>query len=95
MNGTRFVVVTTDERRRGVFAGWLESVDGDRVILRDGQMCVYWSKATRSVVGLSTHGPQTGSRVSPAAPRLELNGVTAVMDTTEQARTAWQAEPWD
>jgi len=90
----RFVVITTDHTRRGVFAGILEEYEKDRAVLRDAQMCVYWSESTRSVLGLASHGPQRGSRVGPPVPRLEVDGVVAVIDATKEARKKWEAQPW-
>ena len=87
-----FVVVTTD--KIGVFAGQLDARDGDSIILKDGQMCVYWSRDVRGVVGLAATGPTKDCRVTKAATKIELNGVTSVMTCTDAARKAWEAEPW-
>ena len=92
---SRFVVVTTDINRRGVFAGFLESQEDDRVVLAEARNCIYWSAETKGVLGLAAHGPQAGSRIGPAAPRLELNGVTAIVDVTEEAQKRWELEPWE
>ena len=92
----KHVVVTTDESRRGVFSGQLETNDGaGNVILLNARMCIYWSRETRGVLGLAATGPAKGSRVSPAVPRIVLNGVTSIMDMTEQAIQAWEEEPWN
>lgn len=93
----RFVVVTTGEGRRGVFAGTLEKHDPDKetCVLSDAQMCVYWPRSTKGVVGLAATGPTSGSRITPACPRMELNGVTAVMDCTEEAKENWGKQPWE
>ncbi len=88
----RNVVITTD--KRGVFAGKLESNEGDRAVLLDAQMCVYWSKATRGVLGLAAAGPAEGSRIGPPVPRIELNGVTSVIDMAPEAIAKWKAQPW-
>jgi hypothetical protein len=90
----RFVVVTTDHTRRGVFAGILVEHEGDRVVLEQAQNCVYWSEETRGVLGLAAMGPQKGSRIGPSVLRLELDGVTAIMDATKEAREKWQSQPW-
>ena len=90
----RYVVVTTDLNRRGVFGGILESAKGDAAVLRDARMCVYWSRETKGVVGLAAIGPQEGSRISAPAPRIEINGVTAIMDCTPEARALWESAPW-
>lgn len=93
----KFVVVTTDSTKRGVFGGYLVEYDKGQktAILENAQMAVHWSNKTNGVVGLAAIGPQKGSRISPACPRIELDGVTAVMDCTEEARKLWQAQPWD
>lgn len=92
----RFVVVTTDKDKRGVFGGYLESYDPQtpRTVLTDARMAVYWSCETRGVLGLASIGPQKGSRISPAIPRIELEGVTAVMDCTPEAIILWEQSPW-
>lgn len=89
-----FVVVTTDSTRRGVFAGDLVSHEGDVVILENAQQCIYWNEETRGVMGLASKGPQCGSRIGPPVPKLKINGVTAVIDATEDARKLWESQPW-
>jgi len=95
MSEKRLVVVTTDKDRRGVFFGELVSEDESTAILKDAQMAVYWSAETRGVLGLASIGPQKGSRITPIVPRIRLNGVTAVMDTTQEAAEKWREQPWD
>lgn len=90
----RFVVVTTDKDRSGVFGGILESHNGTDAVLKDARMAVYWSAETRGVLGLASIGPQSGSRITPAVPRIELNGVTSVIDCTDAAKEAWEDAPW-
>lgn len=92
MADKRFVLVTTD--KRGVFAGYLESQDDDRIVLAQGQNCLFWSTATHGVFGLAAVGPQEGSRVGPPVSRLELVGVTAIADCSDAARETWQSQPW-
>ena len=95
-NAKKYVVVTTDKDRRGVFFGQLESNDGKgNVVLCDAQMAVYWSSATRGVLGLASIGPQEGSRITPIIPRIELNGVTAIMDSTQKAINQWKKSKWN
>lgn len=90
----RFVVVTTEHR--GVFGGLLNGDDpsSSTLTLSDAQMCVYWSSDLQGVLGLASSGPSKGCRVSPAVPKLVLQGVTAVIDATEDAEKAWRARPW-
>ena len=79
---------------RGVFAGLLVADHGETVVLEDARMCVYWDASMHGILGLAQHGPGPSCRVSPAAPRLTLRGVTAVADLTPAAWARWQAEPW-
>jgi len=92
----QYVVVTTNKYRRGVFGGILQSHDitAGCAVLTEARNCVYWSAETHGVGGLAVIGPQNGSRIGPAIPELSLDGVTAVMLATDQARAAWEAEPW-
>lgn len=87
-----YVVVTTVHR--GVFGGVLVSREGDEVTLDQARVCVYWSAETRGFVGLAVTGPLPGSRVSAAAERMCIPGVTAIVACTEEAQKAWEVAPW-
>jgi len=87
----RAVMVTT--QYRGVSAGVLVADHGETVVLEDARMCVAWDASMHGILGLAQHGPGPSCRVSPAAPRLTLRGVTAVADLTPEAWKRWQAEP--
>jgi len=91
----RQVIVTTDNTKRGVFYGTLENEVGEKVILTDARMIVYWSSPTKGVLGLAAHGPKAGSRVTPVVPRIELEGKTAIIDCTEEAVKAFEGDIWD
>ena len=86
------VVVTTG--KRGVFFG--ELVSGDIATglckLINAQMCIYWSAETNGVLGLASHGPQVGSKVTPVIPAIELNDVTAIMDCSDEAVKQWASQ---
>jgi len=89
----RWVVVTTD--KRGVFCGLTDApVGADPIVLEEARMCVYWDTATRGVLGLAATGPTAGCRITAAPPRVELRGITAVMDCSPEAVAAWQRAPW-
>lgn len=89
-------VVTTDSSRRGVFHGQVVEYDivHGTCVLKDAQMAVFWSAESRGVLGLASIGPQAGSRITPIVPRIELNGVTAVIEATPTASAAWESQPW-
>lgn len=96
----RFVVVTTNKNRRGVFSGFLETSDlrgpDDWIVtLSEARNCIYWSEATKGAFGLAAKGPQQGSRIGPSTKRMHLNGVTSITEATEEALKAWRSEPWD
>ena len=90
-----FVVITTDAKKRGVFAGVFFGQDGDTVILQQAQNCLFWSAATKGFLGLAAIGPQPGSRVSASVPELTVNGVTSVTVATDTAKAVWESVPWD
>jgi len=86
------VVVTTSHR--GVFFGTLAEENADSVTLTGCRNCIYWSAKTKGFLGLTSHGPQAGSRVGPAAKRAKLIEVTSITECADEAITAWEAEPW-
>lgn len=90
----KYAVVTTD--KRGVFFGELvkHSMEKKTATLKNAQMCVYWSRETKGILGLASHGPQKGSKVTPVIPKIEVNDVTAVMHATSRAVKEWQKEKW-
>lgn len=90
----RMVVVTTDSTRRGVFFGEFVSHEADVVVLKNARMAVMWSAETRGVLGLASIGPQDGSRITSAVPRIVVNGVTSVMDCSSEAVKQWEKGLW-
>jgi len=92
----RMVVVTTDSTKRGVFFGKLLNYDTETKIanLAEAQMAVYWSSQTKGVLGLTSIGPQEGSRITPVIPKIMLEGVTSIMDCTNEAVEKWKQQPW-
>jgi hypothetical protein len=91
---SRNVVVTTDKNRRGVFSGELASNKDGKIVLKNARMAVYWSSDVHGVLGLAANGPTQSCRITPKIPRIELDGVTAVMSMTDEAVEAWEKEPW-
>ncbi len=90
----RHVVVTTDRDRRGVFYGILVSEKDDVVELEQAKMAVYWPKEVKGVLGLAATGPMKGCRITPEIKKIKLNGVTSIMDCSEDAIDAWGEEWW-
>ena len=94
MKSKPFVLVTTDTSRRGVFAGELVRRENADVTLANARMAVHWSADVHGVLGLAAGGPTSSCRISPAVPKITLNGVTSTTECTAEARKAWEAEPW-
>jgi hypothetical protein len=93
----RAIVVCT--AKRGVFFGYTTQppdVIMGRAIstITHARMCVYWSAATKGVMGLASIGPQKGSRIGPMVPELTFEGPTAVMVCTDDAIKAWESGTW-
>jgi hypothetical protein len=89
------VVVCTS--RRGVFFGYVDHVPtrlSPTIALTRARLCVYWAADVRGVVGLAACGPTQGCRISPAAPQLLLEGLTALLVCSPEAAKAWEAGPW-
>ena len=91
MNKKPLVVTTA---HRGVFFGYGEQTNKDTITLENARMCLYWPVENKGVMGLASDGPHKKARVSPAAPSITLNNVTAVMDVTREAARAWESAPW-
>jgi hypothetical protein len=90
-NAERPVVVTTTHR--GVFFGYAEKTDGPTIKLRSARNCVYWPASNKGFMGLASMGPDSGSRIGPAAD-IELRDITAVVECTAAAVEAWEKAPW-
>lgn len=88
------VVVTTENR--GVFFGYV--VDDKKlpasIKLSDTRNCIYWSSATRGVLGLAAKGPSKDSRIGPKVPLATLWKITGVFECSPEAVKAWESEPW-
>lgn len=87
----RAVVVTTSYR--GVFFGYATNTDGETIKLRAARNCVYWPASQKGFVGLASTGPLQGARIGPAAD-MELRGITAVLECTQEAVAAWESGLW-
>ena len=90
----RIVVVTTDSSRRGVFCGELLTEENDVVELKNAKMAVYWSANVKGVLGLAVTGPLGGCRITPAVNKIKVNGVTSIIDCTNEAVENWSKEQW-
>lgn len=90
------VLITTDNTKRGVFSGLINPADSDKqtMIVDELRMCVYWSSDMHGVLGLASMGPSKSCKISKAVKRATLQGVTAVVELSDEALTNWKKEPW-
>lgn len=91
MNSERPVIVTT--AHRGVFFGYAEDVDGERIALKRARLCVYWSADVKGFMGLASNGPTKKCKIGPPAD-IVLRNITAVLDVSTDAVRAWESAPW-
>jgi hypothetical protein len=100
------VTTSTDEKKRMwvvccepkvVVAGWAteKEIEKEHPCLTNVRMCVYWDVATGGPHGLASIGPQSGCRVTKAAPRQKIRTkVQTVLLCSKKAIESWKAEPW-
>jgi hypothetical protein len=91
-NKEKALVVTT--LHRGVFFGYGEITEAKTIKLNNVRMCVSWPVENHGMVGLAANGPSSGSRVSPAAPSVLLQDVTAIFEPSPDAIERWESEIW-
>lgn len=87
----RAVVVTT--AHRGVFFGYAEDTEGERIKLTAARLCIYWSRDVRGFMGLAANGPSKTCKVGPPAD-ITLRNITSVLEVAPAAVKAWEAAPW-
>lgn len=90
------VLITTDNSKRGVFAGFINPEDADKqtIVVEELRMCVYWSVDMHGVLGLASMGPSKDCKISKAVKRATLQGITATVELSEEALAKWKKEPW-
>ena len=89
---TRYVIVRTYSA--GVFAGTLESRNGQEVVLSNARRIWYWKGASwlrkLAVDGTSNPG---GCKFPVEVPRVELLQVIEILDVTKKAKASIAAVP--
>lgn len=92
MKAKKYVIARTYSA--GVFAGSLESRNGQEVVLTDARRLWYWDGAA-SLSQLAVDGtskPKT-CKFPVAVPRVELLQVIEILDVTDKARASIEAVP--
>ena len=85
------VLVTTSHR--GVFFGYATDTNSKTINLRSARNCLYWPRNVGGFVGLASAGPNSETKIGPAAD-MTLHDVTAVLKCTAEAETAWINAKW-
>jgi hypothetical protein len=90
------VLITTDNTKRGVFAGMIDPKDADKQTMEveELRMAVHWSSDMHGVLGLASMGPSKSCRISKAVKKATLQGVTATVELSDEALKNWRKEPW-
>ncbi len=90
------VLITTDNTKRGVFMGFIDPKDAhlETLTAEEVRMAVHWSSDVKGVIGLASNGPSKSCKITTAAKRAVIKGVTAVIELTDDAVKAWRREPW-
>ena len=91
-DGLRYCMVRTYSA--GVFAGYVESMDGKHAVLRHARRIWYWDGAA-SLSELATHGTsKPGKCKFPCeVERVELTEVIEVIDVTAEAKASIEGVP--
>ncbi len=99
-NKDRYVIVTTDKDRRGVFFGKIVSQENDpneitwTVELEEAQMVVYWAASVKGLLGLAANGANEECKITSEVPKLKINGVTAIIDVAEGVLETFKKNYW-
>jgi hypothetical protein len=95
MSKTKDIPLVVTTSHRGVFFGYGRPTTNKTIRLTKAQMCVYWSADVKGILGLAASGPTRGCKIGPPVPAMTLQDVTGVIEASEQAEKAWQAQPWN
>lgn len=88
----RYVIVRTDSA--GVFAGLLESRQGQEVVLRDARRLWYWAgAASLSQLAMTGTSAPKECKFPVAVTRVELLQAIEILDCTREARASIEGVP--
>ena len=88
-NGMKYVLVRTYSA--GVFAGYLESRDGQEVVMRQARRIWYWDgAASLSQLAIDGTSKPENCKFPEAVDRVELLQVIEILDCTQKAKKSIQ-----
>jgi len=71
-------------------------IDKPSLTLTDARMVVYWSEETKGLLGLSSIGPQQGSRISPKTKNIKIKTkVECIIPCSDQAVKLFESGLWN
>lgn len=79
----KYCIIRSD--RAGVFAGTVEDIDGDKVLLKNSRRIWSWEGAC-SCSQIAMDGCGDGSRIAMVVPEMIVSGVIEMIPATEEAR---------
>lgn len=89
-DGMKYVICRTQSA--GVFAGYLESRNGQEVVMRDVRRIWYWQgAASLSQLAVDGTSKPDGCKFPAAVDRIELLQTIEILDCTEKAKNSIQA----
>ena len=91
-DGMKYVICRTYSA--GVFAGYLESRNGQEVVMRDARRIWYWTgAASLSQLAMEGSSNPENCKYPCAVDRVELLQTIEILDCTEKARLNIQGTP--
>ena len=92
MNDSRYVLVRTQSA--GVFAGYVESQRGKKIVLTKVRRIWYWEgAASLSQLAVDGVAKPDACKFPVEVPRIELTEVIEVLDVTEKAKESIAGVP--
>jgi len=95
LNGMKYQIVRTQSA--GVFAGYVESKDGQEVVIRNARRLWYWSGAA-SLSQLANDGVKKPNdcKFPQVVDKIELLQAIEILDVTEKAKKSIEETPiWE
>ena len=91
-NGMKYVIVRTHSA--GVYAGYLESRNGQEVVMRNARRIWYWDgAASLSQLAMSGTTKPGNCKFPVAVERVELLNAIEIIDCTEAAKKSIEGVP--